>query len=74
MELLSISQVIGATDVISNVLHPDSEEDGNVKSVIDDIITHFMKAGSASSDNKPPEVEVFKFSEALSNIDVSEIL
>ena len=64
-------QVIGATDVISSVLHPDSEEDGDIKGVIDDIITHFMKAGSTSIEHKPPEVEVFKFSEALASIDVS---
>ena len=64
-------QVIGATDVISSVLHPDSEEDGDIKGVIDDIITHFMKAGSTSTKSKPPEVEVFRFSEALASIDVS---
>ena len=64
-------QVIGATDVISSVLHPDSEEDGDIKGVIDDIITHFMKAGSTSIKSKPPEVEVFRFSEALASIDVS---
>ena len=66
-----VLQVIGATDIISNVLHPDSEEDGDVNRVIDDIIAHFMKAGSTLTDSKPPEVEVFSFSEALASIDVS---
>ena len=63
--------MIGATDVISNVLHPAAEEGVDVKTVINDIITHFIGAGIPTTQSKPPEVEVFKFSEALTDIDVS---
>lgn len=69
LKLCDFVQVIGATDIISNVLHPNSDDDGDAKGVIDDIITHFVKAGSTFAKN--PEVEVFKFSEALFDIDVS---
>ena len=65
-------KVIGATDVISNVLHPTAEEGVDVKTVINDIITHFIGAGAPTTQNKTPEVEVFKFSEALADIDVSK--
>ena len=66
-----ILKVIGATDVISHVLNPGDCADVSVQSIVSDIITHFVGTGNLKVESRQPDIEIFKFSEALSNIDVS---